>query len=359
MGLLIREKSKMKYYCFPKISFGIIVLNGEPFIKYCLRQIYDHAYQIIIVEGGSKKAVDIAPEGHSTDGTLESLYNFKKREDPENKLKIITRDGFWKDKDEQSQEYAKRATGDYLWQVDIDEFYKEKDIKKVKDLLVKNPDIDTVSFRQITFWGWFDYWCDSIYLRANNANEFHRLFKWEPGNCYFTHRPPTVIDSNKINLRKKKWLTANDTEKKGIFLYHYSLIFPKQVKDKCSYYSTQGEVFKEKANKWVEQCYLKINKPFRVHNVYTYPSWLMRYEGSHPEQIEQMRSDILIGRLKVDTREITDIERLLSSRIYSIKRYLLILLDKLKVFKMLIFIKKLVFNNVFYIYIKKFMKKLL
>ncbi len=345
MALLTGEKNEVTYYSsFPKISFGIIVLNGKPFTKYCLRQIYPHAYQIIVVEGGSKKAMDVAPEGHSTDGTLELLYDFKKREDPENKLQIITKDGFWKDKDEQSKEYAKRATGDYLWQVDIDEFYEDKDIKKIKDLLIKNPDIDAVSFRQITFWGWFDYWCDSIYLRVNNASEFHRLFKWGPGFRYFTHRPPTIVDSNGINLRKKKWLSANDTEKMTIFLYHYSLLFPKQVKEKCSYYSRLGEAFRNRADKWAEQCYFKINKPFRVHNIYTYPSWLMRYKGSHPEQIEQMRSDILSGKLKVDIRETADIERLLSSKIYSLKRDFLILLDRLLVFKVLIITRQIIRN---------------
>ena len=34
-------------------------------------------------------------------------------------------DGFWPgEKDEQSRAYASRATGDYLWQVDVDEFYR-------------------------------------------------------------------------------------------------------------------------------------------------------------------------------------------------------------------------------------------
>ncbi len=107
---------------FPRITFGIIVLNGEPFTKYCLRQLYPFAYEIIVVEGGSRWAIDQAPEGHSIDGTLEALQEFKEQEDPENKVQIITRHGFWEEKTEQSQAFAERATGDYLWQVDIDEF---------------------------------------------------------------------------------------------------------------------------------------------------------------------------------------------------------------------------------------------
>lgn len=98
----------------PKITFGIIVLNGEPFTKYCLRQLYPFAYEIIVVEGASQYAKDAADEnGHSLDGTLEALYEFKEQEDPEDKVQIITRDGFWSEKDEQSKAYAERAMGDY------------------------------------------------------------------------------------------------------------------------------------------------------------------------------------------------------------------------------------------------------
>jgi len=35
----------------PKITFGIIILNGESFTRYNLRSLYPFAYQIIVVEG--------------------------------------------------------------------------------------------------------------------------------------------------------------------------------------------------------------------------------------------------------------------------------------------------------------------
>ena len=119
----------------PKITFGIIVLNGEPFVRYNLRALYPFAHQIIVVEGAVPAAARIAtPDGHSTDSTLKTLWEFKLQEDPLDKLTIITAededypDGFWPgEKHEQSQAYASRATGDYLWQVDIDEFYKPED----------------------------------------------------------------------------------------------------------------------------------------------------------------------------------------------------------------------------------------
>ena len=35
----------------PRVTFGIIVLNGEPFTRYCLRALYAFAHEIIVVEG--------------------------------------------------------------------------------------------------------------------------------------------------------------------------------------------------------------------------------------------------------------------------------------------------------------------
>lgn len=327
---------------FPKISFGIIVLNGEPFTKYCLRQLYRHAHEIIVVEGAVKTACGIAPTGRSTDGTLKALNEFKENEDPDNKIKIITMDGFWEEKDQQSQAYANSATGDYLWQVDIDEFYKNEDIEKVKGLLRESPEITAMSFRQITFWGGLDYCCNSVYLTSCNASEYHRLFKWGDGYKYSAHRPPTVIGPDGINLRDKKWLRAAYTEKMGISLYHYSLLFPKQVIEKCEYYSKPGGGFMSEADQWAKECYFKLNKPFKVHNVYAYPSWLIRYKGTHPQQIEKMRSDILTGKLEVETRDITDIEQLLSSKKYQFERGLVRFLDTICFFKLVILIRNFV-----------------
>ena len=87
---------------FPRITFGIIVLNGEPFIQYNLRTIYTYAHQIIVVEGATEGAAEISTsDGHSTDSTLETLRYFKSHEDPEDKIIFVTAetegypDGFW------------------------------------------------------------------------------------------------------------------------------------------------------------------------------------------------------------------------------------------------------------------------
>lgn len=302
----------------PRISFGIIVLNGEPFTRYCLRALYPYAHEIIVVEGACRDAAGIATaDGHSIDGTLDSLRRFASEEDSEGKVRIVTRDGFWSEKNEQSQAYASIATGDYLWQVDIDEFYRHEDMVAVLEMLRSDPAITAVSFKQITFWGGFDYTVDGWYLRAG-AEIYHRLFKWGPGYRYASHRPPTVQDAAGRDLRQIRYFDGYRLARDGIHMYHYSLVFPKQVHEKCNYYSRAKWAQREGAERWAEEVFQKLAQPYRVHNVYEYPSWLQHFRGHHPSAILQLKDDIESGRLEISTRRTDDIEDLLHSRRYQI-----------------------------------------
>jgi hypothetical protein len=302
-----------------KITFGMIVLNGEPFVRYNLRSIYPVAHQIIVVEGACKAAAVVATsDGHSTDRTLEILQDFQHNEDSNNKLIIVTaqdeghQDGFWPEKNEMSQAYARRTTGNYLWQVDSDEFYHEDQIKWLIGILEREKP-DAVSFPTITFWGGLDYITDSFYLIRDNAREYHRLFAWGPGYNYKTHFPPTVVDELGVDLRRKFWLRACDLEKQNIFLYHYSLLFPLQVFNKVSYYKVRN---KSAIDSWEESVYRRLEKPFRAHNVYNHIGWLERFTGAHPSVIYRMMQDIDQQRITVDLRDCADVEQLLSSRKY-------------------------------------------
>ena len=307
----------------PRITFGVIVLNGEPFTRYNLRALYPFAHEIIVVEGASPHAASAAgADGHSADGTLECLRRFKLEEDPEDKLRIVTAEdeghtnGFWPgEKDEQSRAYARRATGNWLWQIDIDEFYRPEDMQAICELLSSRSDLAAVSFNQIQFWGGLDYMVDGWYLRYHSGREFHRLFRWGPGYSYATHRPPTVLDERGHDLRRKQWLSGAEMARSGIYLYHYSLVFPFQVGAKSRYYSS---IFGRQAE-WADHYYMRLRNPYRVHNVHAYPSWLERYEGDHPPQVEQLWSDVnLVGNIELRQNE--DVERLIDSIPYRFGR---------------------------------------
>lgn len=326
----------MKKSSYPKITFGIIVLNGEPFIRYCLKSLYPYAHEIIVVEGGHEDAHAVCtPDGHSVDGTLETLYRFKNEEDPENKLTVVTRQGFWPKKDEmgrnrtpQSRAYAEIATGDYLWQIDSDEFYKGEDLISIMEMLKENPDITAVTFPTYTFWGDINYTADSWALRRG-AKDYHRLFKWAPNYKYLTHEPPTVVDENGIDLRTKHWVNARILQKRGIYMYHYSLLFPWQVEQKTKVYANEDPDGYGGIVKWAENNYFKIGNPYRVHNIYDSPSWLNRFKGKHPQQIYVMMNDVKSGLVTAKLRQTDDIEVLLKSFRYKFKILLLIIADPL------------------------------
>ena len=311
----------------PKVTFGIIVLNGEPFTRYCLRSLYPFAHEIIVVEGGHEASRAVATaDGHSVDGTLETLRSFKAEEDPEDKVTIVTRDGFWPMKDElgrdrtpQSREYARRATGDYLWQVDIDEFYRSEDMRTILEMLAADPTITAVSFLQGTFWARPEYRCGGWY-EWQGGGTYHRLFKWRPGYKYVTHEPPTVHDERGRDLRDLHWVAANEMAARGVIMYHYSLLFPWQVEQKMRLYRDEKPDMYAEVLEWAEHCYFRLGHPYRVHNLYALPSWLERWSGPVPLQAKRMMEDVAAGRMTADLRPVDDVERLLRTPWYPIGR---------------------------------------
>ena len=164
-----------------------------------------------MVEGACKAAAAVtAKNGHSCDGTLEVLRRFQAEEDPEHKLSVVTAEdeghpnGFWPgEKHEMSQAYARRTTGNYLWQVDVDEFYLEEDMPRIIALL--ETGITQISFPMLQFWGGIGFRENGEWLSVY-FTQIHRLFAWGEGYCYVTHRPPTVVDANGTDMRQQKWV---------------------------------------------------------------------------------------------------------------------------------------------------------
>ncbi len=307
-----------------RISFGIIALNAQPFLEYNLRALAPYAHQLLVVEGATLAAKSLATkDGHSLDGTLEMLMRLKRGAEMQEHLHVISaieegnQSGFWSEKDQMSQAYAKRATGDWLWQIDSDEFYKEADIKAVISLLEGDPEVTAVSFPYYEFFGGFDYlitgkWHLVEYPRV------HRLFRWRKGHNYLSHRPATVVDENQVDLRTKKWISTPLNGTQPIFMYHYSYVFPKQAKQKVGYYSNVNwtNAFQEN-QRWMEDSYFGLKHPlFLGERGVPIFQWVERFRGSHPEAIEQLRKDIQHGVINEPIRQTLDIEKLLSSPVY-------------------------------------------
>lgn len=307
-----------------KITFGIIALNSQPFLEYNLRALYPFAHQIIVVEGAARAAASLADEqGHSIDGTLSMLQRFKAEEDPAGKLSVVSArdegfgDGFWPEKDEMSQAYARRATGDWLWQVDSDEFYRTSGMQTIVKLLETEPELAGISFPFFEFWGGFDYLATGKWY-VQEFTEAARVFRWGPGYAYHSHRPPTVVNETGQPLPSANWLGGAQMKARGIYMYHYSYVLPKQALQKVGYYSNVAwsDAFRHNQT-WWEDAYQQLKHPlFLGERGWPILQWLERFGGEHPAAIRQLRADLESGRVPEKQRATGDLERLLRSPWY-------------------------------------------
>lgn len=210
-----------------KISFGMIVFNGDYVLRENLESIYPFADSIVIAEG---------PVTHyrklgfsvSTDKTVEIIKTFP---DPGNKIKLVQ--GQWASKDAMCNGYAPQLTGDFVWHVDSDELYKPEDMEKVVKYLTDN-DCYSMSFRLKSFYGGFDRFISGF----EENFEVHRIQRIIPGKSrWVTHRPPTMLwPPTGKKCKDMGHVDFKTTDSWGIRIYHYSHVFPTQVKAKMDYY---------------------------------------------------------------------------------------------------------------------------
>ena len=188
-----------------------------------------------------------------------------------------------------------------------------------------------MSFKQIQFWGGFDYIVDSWYLRRG-MEEFHRLFKWGEGYNYICHRPPTIINNLGQDTRKIKWDGKKKTSKLGIFLYHYSFVFPKQVDEKAEYYRNAEWAKLDYTNWWADEVYYKFKHPYKAFININFPGWIERIDAEHPLQIQMLINDIITGRKDIKMRSTEDLKAITGSLRYRLAIRFLKLADPVAYF---------------------------
>lgn len=197
-------------------------------------------------------------------------------------------------------------------------------MQAVLQMLAADPEITAVSFPYLEFWGGFDYRTTGQWHIYDHP-AFHRLFRWGPGYQYVEHRPPTVVDESGRDLRELKWVDHKTMRRKGIYLYHYSYVLPKQAQQKVGYYANVSwtDAFREN-ERWYQESYLALKHPFFVgEKGRKVPQWLQRFQGQHPADIVRLRNDLQKGRIHAAMRPVENIESLLGSRSYKIGCWLL------------------------------------
>ena len=274
-----------------RIAFGMIVFEGDYVLQECLEAVYPFATQILIAEGPVRYWQD---QGRttSTDRTNKILHNFP---DPDNKITIVH--GQFEEKDDQCRAYMPylRDDIDYIWNLDSDEVYKPEDIQKMINILeVEQP--TSVGMRSCSFYGGFNDYIGGFELKTDN---FLRIFKVYPGSTWKTHRPPTIIAPPSVTTLPEKHIDSDWLYRStGIQMYHYSYVFPSQVKNKIEYYRAKvsrqnciPNYFQDVYMEWMSGNKDKVeNKWLGVHEFIPAirgPARTERFIGFHPENIRK------------------------------------------------------------------------
>lgn len=271
-----------------KISTGTLVFNAssilpEGMLEAQLKHLYSFSDEILITEGATKATTHrfdgdtswLTKDGHSTDDTIEIIKHFP---DPENKIRLIQKNGFWNGKTEMCNEWSKRATGDYLWQVDSDEFYLEEDIIKIKHML-KRELPDAVHFYANHFWGDYKNCIDENTGKGwGNNIPWMRIFKHDKGSKWISHEPPNYQLSNGLICNQGKVITRDQTLSMGIKMQHYSYVCEEQINFKSKFF--RNDIYQKLWKEW------KNNKNIPLLN----GSKTVEYKGKYPKFINRLLS---------------------------------------------------------------------
>lgn len=205
-----------------KISFGLILYNEEKLVEQQLFNLYPHAHEIIIVEGRVTEFGDKFPK--ERDNTLRNIKHFQKHHDPENKVKLITRE-VWVGKTVMVNEYYQTATGDYVWHIDADEFYSDECINRTKEYIAET---DLLNYAHDEY---YYFRCYNVVVAKAGKQKFWnypaRIHKCIKGRQLF-HRPQILVGT-------KPGQTGLIPRSVGI-RHHYSCMERSRVNIKAHFY---------------------------------------------------------------------------------------------------------------------------
>jgi len=288
-----------------RITAAMIVLNGDHVLKESIESIYEHVDEIVIAEGPVRYWQD---RGLTTsiDRTNEILDNF---EDIDNKIRVIHSQ--YEEKDQQFSAALSLMTSqpDYLLQVDSDEVWTSESLINLKELLRTQRPI-SMGVHSNTFVGGFERVISGFEEKTDN---FLRVFRWEAGCRFVTHRPPTIQYANGEMTRGRTHIDSDEArDMYQIAMCHYSYVWPSQVKSKIDYYKSKvsmqnciPDFYESHWLPWTrsENIEEKWEIEKRILGMHEFkpeirgPAFTKPYVGSHPRSI-QMSINLLKERIQ-------------------------------------------------------------
>jgi hypothetical protein len=265
------------------ITIGMIVLNEEECLERNLRQHYDFADRIVVVEGADRlyPKTRVTKDGLSVDRTAEIVRDFH---DPDGKIRFVQHG--WSSmtgehaKVELRNQYMRRLEEGLLIVVDADEFYCHEDLRTAIGLM-KTDRYAAMIVPQIHFWHDTTQFVTGSYYDVPHI----RFWSVKPGDRY--RKNHNYVERRGVFLQKlgalKKFHRV--LVKRGLgydferpCCHHFGFTKSEQnVFDKFKYYDNRGEeVSRPKTFRsrfaWFEETLLKREK-LSIH----------RYGGVLPE----------------------------------------------------------------------------
>jgi hypothetical protein len=249
--------------------------NEQEFAPLVLKSIYNEVDRIIVIEGAVKNRPNSTDDGHSVDNTVEIIEDFKRVNDPENKIVFVKIKRHWKNLEEMKQTFIDLCfPGDWIIINDADEFYLPEDIRRLRKLIDLKPHATEVVPNFLHFYGDFNH----VAVPGPEWQPQHqRIFKVTRGMKYNAHPVVTDVGGSctyfSPHYQHRRYMMNN------FFIYHYGYArsnMSKIMLEKQKYYEKEL-VAHNNANKKFDQ---KINDWFNK----TEP--VLKYNGTHPEQLK-------------------------------------------------------------------------
>jgi hypothetical protein len=287
------------------------VVNGEPFLRYQLDSIYPHAHEIIIVEGAYTRYRHAStPDGHSLDNTVTIIRNFP---DPQNKIKLIQREGFWDDLCDMCNAFLPYVTGDVIWQVDADEFYMPQTHEFVAEIMTTNLSLDRICFKTHDFYFSLNYELAGG-IEDSGLSDIKRVHRYTPGDIWVTQRPPTLGNTLGAPKALRETISGEEMALLGHFLYHPTVLFRHQFYNKFRYYRQLWPSIPQ-SDDWLNGIWNRFDNSINIMGLGTLATWIKPFTGPPaPQALKNLVSDVEAGHYPgYELRQNTDIESYLKS----------------------------------------------
>lgn len=218
-----------------KRSGLMIVCNGAPFINAQLSHLYNVLDEIIIVEGPDATFEKIIGSRRSNDGTIEIINDFISKHDHSKKIKLIHANV---DKNEMVRIGNRACNGDYIYQIDVDEFVNHEGIEAAFKIL-ESRKYEVVRIPQRWFYKWPDVYLQTLapWSIAMIPIRFY-LNKRDKG-WLINHIPADRYRCEKTKIHEVTTLQSQIDD--SLYAYHFCALTEKQYTDKLKYYSNRGD----------------------------------------------------------------------------------------------------------------------